>query len=87
MTLYQAFDLDSYTSREYPHVLYRHAVRKWYRDKGYTYRMIADLEFETTGICPHRSTLIHSCRQAEETHCERVRAQVASKADLLRIDG
>lgn len=86
MTLYHAFDLDTNTGREHPHVLYRHAVRRWYRDKGYTYRMIADVELEATGICPDRSTLINSCRVAGERHCERASAQVAVKARLLHIE-
>jgi hypothetical protein len=86
MTLYHAFELDTNTGREQPHVLYRHAVRKWYRDQGYTFRMIARLELEVTGNEPDHSTIIHSCRQAADRHMERIFAKVAVKASELRID-
>jgi hypothetical protein len=71
--MYHAFALDTNTSRHAPHVLYRHAVRKWYRDKGYTFRMIARLELEVTGNEPDHSTIIHSCRVADDKHIEMVR--------------
>jgi hypothetical protein len=86
MTLYHAFELDTNTGRELPHVLYRHAVRKWYRDKGYTLLMIRRLEHEATGKKPDHSTILHSCRQAADRHMERIFAKVAVKASELRID-
>jgi hypothetical protein len=70
-----------YTGREQPHVLVRHAVRKWYRDKKYTYRMIARLELSATGYEPDHSTIIHSCRVADEQYMK----MVSDKADLLNI--
>ena len=72
-SMYHAFALDANTGREQPHVLYRHAVRKWYRDRGYTFRMIARLELEVTGNEPDHSTIIHSCRVADDKHIEMVR--------------
>ena len=71
-SLYHAFGLDMHTGREQPHVLYRHAVRKWYRSQGYTYRMICLLELEVTGEEPDHSTIIHSCRVADDKHVELV---------------
>jgi hypothetical protein len=72
-SMYHAFALDANTGREQPHVLYRHAVRKWYRDRGYTFRMICLLELEVTGYEPDHSTIIHSCRVAADKHIEMVR--------------
>jgi hypothetical protein len=72
-SMYHAFALDIHTGREQPHVLYRHAVRKWYRDRGYTLRMICLLELEVTGDKPDHSTIIHSCRVAADKHIEMVR--------------
>ena len=80
-SLYHAFGLDVHTSRHIPHVLIRHAVRKWYRERGYTYRMIALLELEVTGEEPDHSTIIHSCRVADDEHIEMVRI----RADMYGI--
>lgn len=79
--LYHAFGLDANTNREHPHVLYRHAVRKWYKRQGWTYRMVADLEREATGRHPDRSTLIHSVKAAPDDFYE----EVQWRAERLRI--
>jgi len=70
--LYHAFGLDEFTGREHPHVLNRHAVRKYYRTQGWTWRMIANLEATATGRRPNRATLIHSVRIADEKTMRKV---------------
>ena len=74
-SLYYAFELDIHTSRHAPHVYIRHAVRKWYREHGYTFRMICLLELEVTGDEPDHSTIIHSCRVADDKYIEMVRVR------------
>jgi hypothetical protein len=71
ITLYEAFNLDIFTGREQPHTFYRHAVRKWYKSKGYSYHMIADLEGKATGKRPHHTTIIHSIKQCDEVYFAR----------------
>lgn len=73
--LFHAYNLDIHKTREHPHVLYRHAVRKWYKRKGWTYKMIADLEHMTTLHRPARSTLIHSVKVAPDDIYEAVQSQ------------
>lgn len=79
--LFHVYGLDLHKTREHPHVLYRHAVRKWYKRNGWTYKMIADLEYNATLRRPDRSTLIHSVKVAPDDFYEAVQ----SSAERLRI--